>query len=784
MVATCYTYQKLIGKALVKGLFTLFLLLLYCHPLAAQRFLDQKFYLVDSLEKSLISKDELHFLDSSLKKYHQTKADTLKNQIIYDLIEGLYNDKVWTRYNTLLKKRLDHLLGLNNLHAKEKLSHLKFLSSYYNNVGYFNKISGNINQALYNYNKARDLLKNIKDLIGLGTNYNNIGFVYFDNGNIPKALDYFYKSARTYHEVNVKEKGPKKKEALKKLGIIYNNIGLVFSRQGDYSLALENYSKAYEYNFKLKDKGGMALCLGNMGSVKVTNAEKLCKQNSTPGCVQALIKEGMQYLKQSLQLDKEINFLHDYARTLHNIALAFGKLNMIDSAMLYYSRSIVLKRENGDKSGLCLSLEGLAEMELRKGNYKKSKELVEEGYALALALGFPTHIYNAARLLSKIYEKEGNSSKALELYKVFDKMHDSVNNQENLQAVFRKNVELEYEKKKLTDSMGHAKEAEIKDIKIAAQQSELSSEKNKKIAMLTGLLSVLVIAFLLFNRFRATQRQKNIIQEQKKLVEEKQHEIIDSINYAQRLQQAILATEADIQTVFKSYFLLYLPKDIVAGDFYFFDKTDTHAFIAAADCTGHGVPGAMVSVICSNALTQCIHEYKISRPGEILDKARELVIDTFKKSGKEVKDGMDISLLVKNLQNNTYEWAGANNSTFVISPGSGLKQEIKSNKQPVGMTEHKQPFTTHVLDLKTNDWIYLFTDGYHDQFGSHQHPMQNGNKPVKGKKLKKSNMFDLFEKHVNANVDQYKQKILEEFYTWKGEFEQIDDVCIIGIKID
>src|ERR1700752_4293569 len=186
----------------------------------------------------------------------------------------------------------------------------------------------------------------------------------------------------------------------------------------------------------------------------------------------------------------------------------------------------------------------------------------------------------------------------------------------------------------------------------------------------------MIFSFFLYRRFKITQKQKTVIEEQKALVEiknkeveEKQHEIIDSITYAKRLQQAILPSLAAVKEQLPNSFVYYQPKDIVAGDFYWMHTTKEAVYIAAADCTGHGVPGAMVSVVCSNALNRAVNEFNLIDTGLILDKTRELVIETFEKSDSEVKDGMDISILrIQNTQGGQKEiqWSGANNSLWYI----------------------------------------------------------------------------------------------------------------------
>jgi serine phosphatase RsbU (regulator of sigma subunit) len=284
-----------------------------------------------------------------------------------------------------------------------------------------------------------------------------------------------------------------------------------------------------------------------------------------------------------------------------------------------------------------------------------------------------------------------------------------------------------------------------------------------------------VIGFIGYRKIRSANR---VISSQKTIVEEKNKEILDSINYAKRLQSAILVTPDELKTYFPESFLLYKPKDIVAGDFYFLEvikpagRNDI-VFIAAADSTGHGVPGALVSVVCSNALTRCVKEFGLTDPGRILDKAKEIILDTFSKSDTEVKDGMDISLAVIETatgSKTTVKWSGANSPLWYVE-NNELKV-VAPDKQPVGKSDNPRPFTTHTLELNKNACIYLFTDGYADQFGG-----------IEGKKMKhqkfKEQILTMNPKHMSEQFS-----ILDSYFdTWKGGLEQVDDVCVIGIKL-
>lgn len=237
------------------------------------------------------------------------------------------------------------------------------------------------------------------------------------------------------------------------------------------------------------------------------------------------------------------------------------------------------------------------------------------------------------------------------MYELYIETRDSILSEESQKDVMRQEFQYNYEKKAAADSMANAKANEIRDVQIAQQEAEIKVKRNQQYALYGGLFLVLVFAGFIYNRFRVTQKQKGIIEEkeretyaQKEIIEEKHKEITDSIQYAKRIQCALLPPQKIIKDYLPDSFILFKPKDVVAGDFYWMEFKDGRVLFATADCTGHGVPGAMVSVVCVNGLNRSVREHSITDPGKILDKTREIVISEFEKSEEEVKDGMDIAL--------------------------------------------------------------------------------------------------------------------------------------------
>jgi serine phosphatase RsbU (regulator of sigma subunit) len=284
------------------------------------------------------------------------------------------------------------------------------------------------------------------------------------------------------------------------------------------------------------------------------------------------------------------------------------------------------------------------------------------------------------------------------------------------------------------------------------------------------ILPFILIIIVIWMFIKTRNDAEKYVAAQKAMLEHQNKEVTDSINYAQRIQKAILPSHRLIESYLPKSLVVYLPKDIVSGDFYWVEKKGNKIFFAVADCTGHGVPGAMMSVIGQNALNRVLNEFGITKPSEILDKLSLLVEESFSKSGSDVRDGMDISLCSLDTVTKKLEYAGANNAAYIVSKGE-LK-EIKANKQPIGRFESRIPFNNHEVDLNEGDVIYLFSDGIADQFGGPE-----------GKKYKYKRVKELLLQNYNKSHSEQKNNIITEFVSWKGRNEQIDDVCLMGIKI-
>ncbi len=331
------------------------------------------------------------------------------------------------------------------------------------------------------------------------------------------------------------------------------------------------------------------------------------------------------------------------------------------------------------------------------------------------------------------------------------------------------------DKERLVSEQNQKIDDQIDDI--LKKSSKIEEQKEIIWLSLLFIIIVSILGVLAYRSYRLKNKanklvmlQKEEIEEQHKVLEEQHKEITDSINYAKRIQDAILPPLKLVKGYMPDSFILYKPKDIVAGDFYWMEGINNLIIFAAADCTGHGVPGAMVSVVCHNAMNRSVKEFMLVKPSDILDKTREIVMETFEKSAEDVNDGMDIALCSINTESNKLNFSGANNGLYVVRDGDII--EIKPDKQPIGNYKDAKPFTNHEMSLQKGDVIYAFTDGFPDQFGG-----------PKGKKfMYKPFRNMLIDIHQNP-MDQQHETLVKAFSDWKGDIEQIDDVCVIGVRI-
>ncbi|MBI3518281.1 MAG: tetratricopeptide repeat protein [Bacteroidetes bacterium] len=603
--------------------------------------------------------------------------------------------------------------------------------------------------------RAVEIFDSLKMAKTVAIEYRHIADNYVELANYKKAVEFIFKEIRI--EQNLKE--------LKLLSGAYLNIGNAYRKLEDYVHAETFYQKSFEIKNEIHDSMGIANCYNNLGLIYRHHKDY---RKALGVYFKAL------GIYQNLKNDKGI------IRSYTNIGVVYKSFNNLSNALTYFNKAIDLSRKIGYRSSLTTLYNNVANLYIIQHQPDKAIPLLDTSIKISETEKDIEDLYTAHEYLSKAYFLKSDYKNAYLNHVMFKQLHDSIYNDENSKTISDLRTRFEVEKKEVeVKAIANAEKQKLADI--------AKVQRNRSLMIIIGVVSLLVITmvflWILNKRFRITNRQKQVIEKQKEvldeknnLLEEKQKEIIDSINYAKRLQQAILPPSETLKKYFPESFILYKPKDIVAGDFYWMhtllvaDKE--MVFIAAADSTGHGVPGAMVSVVCSNALNRAVVEFGLTDTGAILDKTRELVLETFSKSGEEIKDGMDISLCKFEIrkQDLKVQWSGANNPLWYIQNGQLL--QIKADKQAIGKTDNPTPFKTHDIVHTPGTTYYLLTDGFADQFGG-----------PKGKKFKHKQLEDVLLQLHHSDLLTQKNQLDMSFNNWKGDLEQVDDVTIIGIKI-
>lgn len=595
--------------------------------------------------------------------------------------------------------------------------------------------------------QALILAKGLKYKTGEADSYNKLSVLSLMESKFEESIKYSLDALKILESKNDFSKSAES----------YINLANAYLNLNNFSFAIDNYKKAVNLYIKNKDSLSLATVYNNIA---------VCYDN------QEILDTAFQYYQKAYPYFLMLNRKDCIGLWFMNVGDLFRKQNKTQEALSYQLKAEPMLIEGDDKLTLMVLYSGLPYTYIQLKQYDKALFYAFKAVDLGLKLKSHRELSYAYMAVADVYEVKKDYYNQVVYYKKYSQLKDSVFNDETSKTIAE--MEAKYEGDKKT------KEIELLNKDKQLQAVEISTHKSSRnfligIAIL-ALALIAVLSFAFKNKSKANvalAEQKKEIELQKEIVDLKNKEIIDSITYAKYLQNAILPSEEFIKQHLPNSFILYKPKDIVAGDFYWAEFLDDKFFIAAADSTGHGVPGAMVSVVCSNALNRSLNEFKLTDTGEILNKTRELVLNTFSKSSKDVKDGMDISLLCIDKKNKEIFWSGANNPLWILYPDNSVELiEILPNKQPIGLHPNPTDFNTNEIKYKDGMQLYLFTDGYADQFGG-----------PKGKKLKYNQFKTLILESHSLTPNLQKDVLKQKFENWRGDLEQVDDVCLIGIKL-
>lgn len=559
----------------------------------------------------------------------------------------------------------------------------------------------------------------------------------------------------------------RKAESIRDTGLMtmsYTGAAHALRRNGQILKSRSYYEKGLELKRAIGDSSGIAGAYNNLGITYM---------------IRGAHDTGMSMWKNAVDLKLRLGDSLGATNTMMNIAKHYRHLEKYDEAESYLERAIRIHRKYDDPNGEALDHLTLSRVLREQGKHERALEEAKKGLRIAEDTESKSLMAEAYQKLYRVTARMDDHRKAFHYHKEFKAVQDSIRAEQKRDRLAE--IEAKYQNEK-------------KQLRIEKQEARLAAERRQKLVIAGGLVSVVILALLILRNYlqkrkdnRIISEEKEKVEEQKALIQEKNEEIMDSIDYSQRLQEAILPDRDSVRKALPGSFVLFLPKEAVSGDFYWLVHLEDRVIFAAADCTGHGVPGAMVSMVCYNALQRAVKEFGIVEPGKILEKADELVMETFETEEQDVKDGMDIALCSLKPEEGRVSFAGANNPLYhirgaregdeeggshLLTQGELTLEEIKADKQAIGRGSQKAAFNQVEVPVEEGDGLYLFSDGYADQFGG-----------PKGKKFKYKPFKRLLLEHFHRSPQEQRSILAERMKEWKGELEQVDDICVIGVKV-
>ncbi len=701
--------------------------------------------------------------DSLLNFLNTAKEDTIEIKTLNKLSRQYINTGRYDEAIQLAQKAQQHA---------EKLGFKMGLGDAFSNIGVAYCYLGVNDKSRDNHRKALAVRKEINDRQGVAGSYNNIGLVYLNESNYEKTLENYFKSLKIKEEIGDR----------KGLTSSYNNIGVIYLKQKKYEKALDIFTKSLKICEEIDDKTGIAMANGNIGLVYFG------KDN---------FKKSLESQLKSFKIREKIGDKLGMTLTLANIGNIYINQNDYRMALDIYFQGLKIDKEIGNNHGTAISYGNIGSCYLQMAEFEKSFQYLNKALDLYKQDEDNEGLDNVYWILSDLCSKKGDFKKAFEYQKLYSDTKDTILNEESNKQLTEMNSKYESERKD--------NDLIKKDAEIMKQQADGEKQIILRNAFILGFILVLVLAFFIFRGYRQKQRAN-------RLLDEKNGKITDSINYAKRIQESILPPLQEMKKFLPESFVLYQPKDIVSGDFYWFHKSaypaihlrdgeaskantnslsgedgGGHILIAAVDCTGHGVPGAFMSMMGYNLLEQVVKKHNIYQPSLILNELSKLVVESLRQTDQigKVNDGMDIALvsLVKNTESSQgekesqsplyshLEYAGAHNSLYLIR--NGILHETKADKASIGYSFDKSfSFANHKIMLEKGDCLYIFSDGFADQSGGPDN-----------EKFYYQPFRELLIEISHLSMEEQKKKLQTVFSEWKGSKDQIDDMLVIGLRV-
>ena len=737
-----------------------------------------------------------------------------------------------------------------------ELKDKKQVSNITNNIGLIQSDMGNVQEAISCYEKSMQYDKELGDSVGVGLTIGNLASIYLNIGDYEKAMS-LYKEA-----LQIALKGNDNPRIVSNLC----NIGLVNHTWGKYTTAVTYYLDALKQSEKEYDPKMKAQILLNLGVVYFDwkNYNKALEyyketfelQNSLKSYVEAaktLMDIGVLYDKwgkdelamdaynRSLKICKQTENKIETGMILFNIATFYETRNRNIEALKYFKESLQIRKEIEDNRGIASCLNSLGGLYMKLDNFSEALECFKESEKILQSVQSVDLIMNNILNFSDLYYEMKDFKKSRDYLYRYGVLRDSTFTSDTQKEIANLQTRYETDKKEKEIQLLN-KDNELRQLEIKKKNEEVKKQRILIYSFIIGFILIIIFSIFLYRLYRQKkkanhllseknvqilqqneeitaqrdeieaqrdeiEKQRDNAEEQRDLIGHQKQEIESSIHYAKRIQNAVLPTKEIINQSISDYFILFHPRDIVSGDFYWASRKCDQLIVVAADCTGHGVPGAFMSMLGVSFLNEIVSRLSASgdlRSSEILNQLRRQIIYSLHQTGKEggSKDGMDVSIVVidlipKILENKKLfrvQFSGANNPTYLICSRHCLKGienksftidqtdetvllEIKPDKMPVGVHEHaEKPFSQQEMLLPEGSQIYLFSDGLPDQFGGPK-------STTGGKKFKYSKLKENIVLWKDLPLELQKENHEKAFQNWKGELDQTDDVLLIGLKV-
>jgi tetratricopeptide (TPR) repeat protein len=727
-------------------------------------FLDICWALKASQPKQALEYGEKALELSRLKNFPDYEAMALKNIATVHLFQGKY-EKAENYYLAAIK-------------IFDKIGNKKGESSCYNNIGILLGRKGEFEQAMDYYEKSLKIDEEIENKNGVATTLENIGNVLQKQGNYKKSIEYYINAQKIKEELN------------DKLGIAstYNNIAGLYEKQEALDEAIKNYQNALVLYIEINEKRKSSMVLHNIGYA-------LSRKNQ--------YNDALEYYNQALSIREDYGDKAGLASTLLNIAEVYQSQKKYEKALNSLTKSEAIYREIGNKYGIMQVKIALGGYFRDIKNYQKAINIIEP--LLKEKNVIADYKVEAFKVLSESYGNLQNYGKAFAWQKKYIQLKDSLENKENTRKILEIQLGYEFDKKQ--------KELELEQEKQRLRNiAELNKRRLINWVLITCLLAITLIGILIYRSYTLKKKDNQLLSLQKRKIEETNEELVtyqeelisqkehlevqqeivtaqrdkiteqkqkitDSIQYAKRIQDSILPPDDLFQNAFEDHFVIFRPKDIVSGDFYWLKETNDHIFVAAGDCTGHGVPGAFMSLLGVSFLNEVIESGSIDS-AEILDKTRDRLKTTLRQHLKsnEPRDGIDIGLCAINKKNKQLQFSGAYNSLIVIKNSNNENAELtefKGDKMPIGAHyKADKEFSAQNIKIEKNDKFFLYTDGFIDQFGG-----------AYNRKFLPYRFKELILSSLNGDMLKQKEAMLNGLENWMDNKEQIDDILVVGFSL-